>query len=383
LAEIYQIAFALYFQKRLDESFASLRSLSCAWNIPRETLRAWQLDLARNPEWTPLNTKSGHHRRIFDDIEESETAEHIRRDYFTDHRLFTSVDFERIIFERVFLKYSNAERIRTFACSASFITGLMSSGHFSDRHQHFKRRPGADTHTISQWRRWLSCLFTMHDSHLIINCHQTCWHLYPNHISTWWLTGVDDGSTDIHGDEKDAMTVLATISASGTKWPLFFLARGKTERVENSQIEDVGNHWRSHSLSLDDGEIFAEYLRLLRKRSQTEATIDLICDLHSSHRLSAVRGIASSLNIELKFIPARPTDSLRALHRLIFGVLKTHARRLFVSASAAIRQFSGRRGRQWKMASRGCRKSIRLNKLLPEASFCIFGFGYFEVLAVA
>jgi hypothetical protein len=317
-------------RKLLDDSSASLRSLSRTWNIPRETLRRWQLELARNPEWTPLNTRWGCHRRIFDDIEESEIADHIRGEYIINHRLFTSADFERIAFERYFLKYSDAERIPTFSCSAPFVAGFMSRHHFSYRHQHCKRRPGADTHTISQWKTWLSSLLTIHDNDFIINCDETCWRLYPNNILTWWSTGADGVSTYIHGDEKDAMAILATISASGTKWPLFFLARGKTERVEDSQIGDVGNHWRSHSPSgWMTEETFAEYLRLLRKHSQSQATIHLICDLHSSHRTPTVREVASSLNIELHYIPAGATDSLQPLDRLIFGVLKSHARRLF------------------------------------------------------
>jgi transposase len=75
--------------------------------------------------------------------------------------------------------------------------------------------------------------------------------------------------------------------------------------------------------------VYAEYLHFLRKHSESEATIHFSCDLHSSHRTSKVRGIASSPNIELRDIPAGASDSLLPLDRLIFGVLKSHARRLF------------------------------------------------------
>jgi transposase len=76
------------------------------------------------------------------------------------------------------------------------------------------------------------------------------------------------------------------------------------------------------------GEILAEYLHDLRKHSLSEATIHLICDLHSSHYTSAVRGLASSLNIELRDIPAGAADSWQPLDRLIFGILNSHVGRL-------------------------------------------------------
>ena len=42
---------------------------------------------------------------------------------------------------------------------------------------------------------------------------------------------------------------IAGISASGTKLPIMFIGKGKTDFVENSQIGDVGPHWKDHSES--------------------------------------------------------------------------------------------------------------------------------------
>jgi hypothetical protein len=52
------------------------------------------------------------------------------------------------------------------------------------------------------------------------------------------------------------------------------MAKGKTARVEESQIGDVGNHWKAHSPSgwmITD--TFADYLRHLREYSGTDRTI--------------------------------------------------------------------------------------------------------------
>jgi hypothetical protein len=46
---------------------------------------------------------------------------------------------------------------------------------------------------------------------MILNCDETAWRLYPNNILTWWDTAADSVSIHIQGDEKEALTVLATI----------------------------------------------------------------------------------------------------------------------------------------------------------------------------
>jgi hypothetical protein len=52
--------------------------------------------------------------------------------------------------------------------------------------------------------------------------------LYPHNFLTWVKTNADVVSIYIDGDEKDGITVLATVSGSKIKWPLYFLAAGKT-----------------------------------------------------------------------------------------------------------------------------------------------------------
>jgi hypothetical protein len=154
--------------------------------------------------------------------------------------------------------------------------------------------------------------------------------LYPNNILTWWNTGSDDVSTYIDGDEKGCITVLATISASRQKWPLFFVAKGKTERVDRSQIGNVENHWRAHS---DTGwmksHLFCDYLRHIRSERPGDQQIYLICDLHASHRTPEVKKIAGDLHITLLHIPVGATDELQPLDTVVFGVLKSVARHLF------------------------------------------------------
>jgi hypothetical protein len=70
-------------------------------------------------------------------------------------------------------------------------------------------------------------------------------------------------------------------------------------------------------------------LRHLRVYSGTDQTIILIRDLHASHRAASIKKLAAELNIEIHYIPAGATDLLQPLNRLVFGILKSQARRLF------------------------------------------------------
>ena len=310
--------------------YGELTSLARANNIPTETLRRWHDNILADPDWRPGDAKWGEHRRIFSEITERTMAEYIRSEFISKHRIFTTEDFQAIARDWYRRTYWNSDKAPRFTCSRSFIRGFMRRNRFSLRRQHFKRRPPATVAAIDDWIQNLSVLLDTHDNDLILNCDETAWRLYPNNILTWWNTGDDDVSIHVNGDEKGCFTVLATISASRKKWPLFFVAKGKTQRVEHSQIGGVSEHWRTHSESgWMKGELFCEYLKHIRAEIPTGDRIFLICDVHSSHRTQPVKALAAALNIELLYIPPGATDQLQPLDRTVFGVLKSEARRLF------------------------------------------------------
>jgi hypothetical protein len=126
------------------------------------------------------------------------------------------------------------------------------------------------------------------------------------------------------------MTVLSTISASDKKWPLCFVAKGKSDGVETSQIVDVVGHWRVHSESgWMRGNIFCQYLDHLREQEPSGNRLFLVLDVHPSHRTQAVKTLSRQHNIKLIFVPRGATDDLQPLGRKVFGALKGDARRLF------------------------------------------------------
>jgi hypothetical protein len=128
----------------------SLRSPSRDHVIPFETLRRWTLKLKENPVWTLKDTRWGIHRRIFTEDEEEAIAREIRQHYMINHRLFTSDDFQTLSIDRHLQKFLNAESILHFVGSSSFIRGFMARNRFSQRRQHFKRRPSVDPDDVSR-----------------------------------------------------------------------------------------------------------------------------------------------------------------------------------------------------------------------------------------
>jgi hypothetical protein len=150
-------------------------------------------------------------------------------------------------------------------------------------------------------------------------------------VLTWAETNTDSVHALIEGNDKDNFTALATVIASGRRLPLFILATGKTERVERSQIGDVGPHWVSHSLTGWMTEVtFVDYLHHLRESYPDGSELRLLLDCYSAHRTDAVRATADLLNIRLHFIPPGMTDEFQPLDRRVFGILKSYGKMLFL-----------------------------------------------------
>jgi hypothetical protein len=83
----------------------------------------------------------------------------------------------------------------------------------------------------------------------IVNCDKTAWILDPNGMLAWAERGSEPIQTKSNHNEKDGMTVLASMTAFGAKIPLVFIAAGKMGRLKHSQIGNVEGHWRTHSIS--------------------------------------------------------------------------------------------------------------------------------------
>ena len=116
---------------------------------------------------------------------------------------------------------------------------------------------------------------------------------------------------------------MATINQDGSKLPLFLIAKGETEKCEQSQLGDIFPHESHHSTNAwMTRELFIKYLSFIRNQYPQNEQIHLIIDRRSTHKGEEVNQKAQELNIELHYIPPGCTDILQPLDIRIFGVLK-------------------------------------------------------------
>jgi hypothetical protein len=66
---------------------------------------------------------------------------------------------------------------------------------------------------------------------VILNWDETAWRIIPSGLLTWAAVGADGANMRVDRSEKDSVTVLASVTAKGTKLPLFEMAKGKTTRA--------------------------------------------------------------------------------------------------------------------------------------------------------
>lgn len=148
----------------------------------------------------------------------------------------------------------------------------------------------------------------------------------------WHLVNKDHFVRYVNGNNKDKVTVVASIAADGTKLPLQFIAKGETPAVLDSQIGDVAYHNKTFSANgWTTSETFKQYLMSVREYYGVEDTntVHILLDVFKAHVSDDVKQLASELNIKLYLIPAGMTDELQPLDKKIFGPMKTFARKLF------------------------------------------------------
>jgi hypothetical protein len=86
----------------------------------------------------------------------------------------------------------------------------------------------------------------------------------------------------ITGNEKDALTVMATVSLTGQKLPLYILVKGETVRVEVMQLGELGDNAIDHSPTDDsaDDDSVPELLEFLDDRDGGKRIYHILVDIH-------------------------------------------------------------------------------------------------------
>jgi hypothetical protein len=144
--------------------------------------------------------------------------------------------------------------------------------------------------------------------------------MLPNGLLIWAPAGRDHVSVHVNAGGKKAITALASITAANDKLLLFLIAKGKTLRVEQSQLGAPDDCILAHSSSIRTTiPTFHKYRARLRDNYQDHEPIRLIFDCHSLHRSAETRTFGASLGITLNHIPPGWTDELQPLDHSVFG----------------------------------------------------------------
>ena len=239
-----------------------LSQLSREFSIPKRTVSNWYKQYQNGPNLRPystINRSLSHH--LFTDKEERNITEFIKENFTKRGQLFTDTQFRELAMSAFLFKHRDEDQIPNFMVSDHFIHDFKKRNHISSRLAHPERRSVSNEEENIDWENDIGELLNTFPRDRILNCDETSWQIFPNFLKTWAETGSQNIQIRVSGNPKDSITVLATIAPNGTKCPLFIIAKGKTNRCEESQLSDTAYHIRTHLINgWSTAETFQEYL---------------------------------------------------------------------------------------------------------------------------
>jgi hypothetical protein len=102
---------------------------------------------------------------------------------------------------------------------------------------------------MNEWTERMKQLLYEADNDRIVNCDETAWKIMLNGLLMWTHVGTDFVAVEARLNEKDATTVLASVTAPLKKLPLCLIAKRFTSRVEATQLGPHQGHPADHSTS--------------------------------------------------------------------------------------------------------------------------------------
>jgi hypothetical protein len=148
--------------------------------------------------------------------------------------------------------------------------------------------------------------------------------------------GAEGVTVHYQGDPKASLTIIGFVNAMGEKGPVIVIARGITARCERVIRDAFAVEIASERLivfhqkdSWVDEPLAIKFLEVLAGLPSHTGQKALVWDVFSAHRTQAVKDMAKSLGIILKYVPAGQTGSMQPLDYRIFGDLKQRVREDF------------------------------------------------------
>ena len=325
-----------YFRLLNDESMNKRKIFTIIKNefgIPRSTMVRWRRKRKLDPFYDPCDTSvHGTFHRIFTDEQEENIVQYIDLNYIKMGKYFSDFYFETIIYNAFDEIYPNPKTAPKFECSPGFISDFKNRHRLSSRLAHFRQRPVNKTEEqieieIQSFRSQVSNLIekVRNTNEVVLNADETGFQVLPTTIRTWAFKNDKNISINVYENDKDRVSIMATITSEYKKLPLFIIAKANDEDEAEEQIGELieNNTFTFSEKSYMNATCFSKYLHFLREQIPIHKKIHLIIDSYSSHTSKLAKQTANLLNIELIFIPSHFTDLLQPLDIAIFAPLKS------------------------------------------------------------
>ena len=332
--------------------------------IPLNTLKTWRRKLKQDPSWRPKHGSPGSPRLITVD-QETALRQRIVDEYVSKHRLITRQQTQALAREM----FLHGELTQVDEAEGNLGGGMAEvphpvqhepdeetatqsahepkfSRHWQERFEqrtglsyrvpHLRRRTQPNDEMVAKFVEEIELAQGQFTRGLILNADETCWRIVNGQIKTFALKGSQEVILEAGFDMKQAVTVMACMSANGDKLPLVVIAEGTTELCEQKFRKDKRlRHYIGKSLFIDHTERgwstheFAKrYLKFLRNQMK-DNDFFLLWDLHASHRKEDVKEYARNNSIYLSYVPAGQTSYWQPLDSKPFGALKKRAMKEF------------------------------------------------------
>lgn len=293
------------------------------------TLYDWKAKLKKDSNYNPLNPQVRLTARYFTE-EEDGITDFIWREYLIPCKCFNDNDCIEIITNAYLEKHRDDEEIDIeFTISNGYIYNFKNRHGFVSKLCHLKRRPKMKQKLIDSFIDDMIKLFDSVVWDRIINIDETAVFLAPKDLKIWHSRGMDDVTIPVRFNDKERITAVCAIGADGFKYPIQFIAKGKTSEVLNTQIGDVAPNVKAFS---ENGwttqDTFYEYLSFIRSNFDDDKEIHIILDVYSAHRTDKIKESAKALGIVLHFIPAGFTDIYKPLDVKIFAMIKAYLKHM-------------------------------------------------------
>lgn len=220
----------------------------------------------------------------------------------------------------------NQDSDKNFTASYGFLRNFRRRAALSLRKPTLARLTDPDDNEIAQSEDDLMNAFEKYYSNHILNADENSVRLGQIRGYTLCKKGAKKTPNYVPCETKKCFAAACTVTASGKKLPIWFLAKGTDPSCVIVFGEDVTkcDHQTSFSPSgWMNKEIMKEYIGWLSDEYNGD-TLFLVFNRYGAHCETEVTKFAKDNNIEIILVHSGLTSAFQPLDRSVYGVVKSH-----------------------------------------------------------